>query len=269
MTRMAIVRAALLVIGGVLLTWAVLSGGVSAQAGPWSQPRNVSGDGGSWFPDLAVDVSGRAHLVWSTDELRYRGFDGTTWSEVSLLSERIPDVFRSAVAADSRGGLYLFYFDLTEGVGTYRQVAADQAAAGSAWGPRQAIGARGSGYYTALAIESRDRLHAVYIDTAQDKAGESSFADVIYRRSDDSAPPLAPAPVTFRPVQPQPTSTAAPALSTEVPAPLPPAPPGPIRRRLSEAVDANPRLGTGLAILSGGSLALLAVGVALAARRRR
>lgn len=160
---------------------------VVAQSSGWSRPFRLSLDGTSWFPDITADASGRVHVIWSAVTLDYRMWDGRGWSSVSDIAVAadayglpIADVFRTGIVADSNGYLNLFYYHLTEGLGYFTRAPSERAALAQAWERPQVIGARGQGYYSALAVDKNDQLHAVYIDTSI----ESQLAEVFYRRSE-------------------------------------------------------------------------------------
>ena len=159
-----------------------------AQTAVWSQPLEISADGNSWFPDITADVTGRVHVIWSSNELMYRSWYAGTWTPsndivvaVDAAGNQIFDPFRTAIAADHTGLLHLFYYHLTEGLGYYTHAPLNRAGIPNAWAPRQVIGAQGNGYYSMLVVDSRNRLHAVYIDTSSG----SQVADIFYRRSED------------------------------------------------------------------------------------
>lgn len=181
-------RLGIVIIVLILLALALPLPPAMAQLAVWSQPFKISADGNSWFPDITADATGRVHVVWSSSELMYRSWYGGAWTQsndiaVALDSSgnRVFDPFRAAIAADRTGLLHLFYYHLTEGLGYYTTAPLDRAGIPTAWAQRRVIGARGTGYYSMLASDSKDRLHALYIDAPPD----SPLADIFYRRSDD------------------------------------------------------------------------------------
>ena len=171
-----------------LLAFSVTSRPVTAQGPVWSQPFRLSSDGGSWFPDIAVDPTGRVHVIWSSTALDYRSWNSGAWTQsndiavaVDAKNNLVSDPFRGAIATDRNGKLHLFYYHLTEGLGYYTNAPVDKAGLPSAWSPHQVMGARGTGYYSMLAIDSKNRLHAVYIN----QPDNARLADIFYRRSED------------------------------------------------------------------------------------
>jgi hypothetical protein len=161
---------------------------LDAQTPTWNQPFRLSLDGGSWFPDLTADVAGRVHVIWSSITLDYRIWDGRGWSATSDISiaadangAPIDDVFRAGVAAGSDGYLNLFYYHLTEGIGIFKRAPVERAGSARAWFGTQTIGATTQGYYSLIAVDKRNEIHTVYINTTPD----SSLADIFYRRSEN------------------------------------------------------------------------------------
>jgi len=175
-------------VGVGLLVALVPTSAVVAQSSGWSPPFRLSLDGMSWFPDIATDATGRVHVIWSADTLDYRFWENGGWSPMSEIAiapdatgKPIVDVFRAAIATDLHGHLNLIYYHLTEGVGYFTRALAKDASQFRAWDSPQSIGARGQGYYTAIATDKKEQLHAVYINTALD----STLAEIFYRRSEN------------------------------------------------------------------------------------
>lgn len=172
----------------VLWLSTVISQPLAAQFTGWSTPFRLSLDGTSWFPDIAVDLLGRVHVIWSSVTLDYRFWDGRGWSPISeiavaLDSQGVPidDVFRAGITSDRFGYLNLFYYHLSEGAGYFRRAALEEASIAQAWSAPKLIGALGSGYYCAIGVDQRDWIHAIYIDVPPG----ARLADVFYRRSED------------------------------------------------------------------------------------
>lgn len=155
----------------------------------WTPAAVVSANNESWFPDVTLDVNGRAHVIWASGNgLNYRAWNGRTWSAVTDLTTVIGashqsrgDVVRAAVAADRKGSLHLFGTMLNNGTGNYSRANADRAVNRSAWSRHARIGENGAGYYSALQVDGRNRVHAVYVGRPQD----SLLADTYYRHATD------------------------------------------------------------------------------------
>ncbi|MGE0448451.1 MAG: exo-alpha-sialidase [Vicinamibacterales bacterium] len=153
-------------------------------------PAAVVSDGSAWFPDVAVDTEGRAHVVWAAGEgLRYRQFADGRWHQpvdasglVLAPQPGVGDLVRSAIALDrANDTLHLVGTTLGKGLPIHARAPAPAAGSMAAWSAPQPIGINGNGYYTALAADSRGRVHAVYIERPQDDL----LSEVYYRRSDD------------------------------------------------------------------------------------
>ncbi len=160
----------------------------SAQSPLWSRAFRLSSDGSSWFPAITADATGKVHVFWSSETLNYRMFDGQSWTATSDIAVALDsagnlvlDPFRIAVGATSDGYLDLFYYHLTEGLGYFMRAPISSARQSRAWIDRQVVGARENGYYTALAIDSKNYIHIIYIDVSDN----SRLSDVFYRRSED------------------------------------------------------------------------------------
>jgi hypothetical protein len=170
---------------GIIILW---SSPAFAQGTTWTPPYKLSFDGISWFPDITSDAMGRVHVVWSAQVLYYRTWENRIWTPVNDIAVAVDsagrpiwDPYRAAIAPDRLGYLHLVYYHLTEGLGLYARAQLDKAGNASNW-KSQVIGSRGNGYYTALAVDSANHIHTVYIDMAE----TSMTSDLFYRRSEDS-----------------------------------------------------------------------------------
>ena len=177
------------ILGLMLIASPWASQPASAQSPTWSRALKLSNDGSSWFPDITADASGIVHVVWSSETLYYRAFDGKTWTAPNDIAVAVDaagnlayDPFRASIGASTNGLLHLFYYHLTEGIGYYTRAPLASAGQTLAWTNRQVIGARDNGYYTAMAIDSHNFIHVIYIDVADN----SRLSDVFYRRSEDN-----------------------------------------------------------------------------------
>lgn len=120
----------------------------TADTAPWSEPVEISGETGGWFPDIAADNWGNVHVVWNsvlperpgrdrqasqtgkvgtskadtlldiqemTSALYYSRWDGEGWStpnDIALIWSG--HALRSALAVDITGRVHLAY----KGLGT-------------------------------------------------------------------------------------------------------------------------------------------------------
>ena len=82
----------------------------SGGGGPWSSPQQISTlpTGASVQPDVAADGLGRVHAVWQdagpgNNDIRYRLFDGNTWSTEQTVSPRSDNDQAPRIAAGAAG----------------------------------------------------------------------------------------------------------------------------------------------------------------------
>jgi len=142
------------------------------QVGGWSQPVLLSSQfQSSWFPDVAVDQSGRVHIAWATNTT---GFDtvvytesnnGRDWSTsndiMALPNASGTEVTRPALLADSNGFLQMTF----RGTAVfYSHAPTDLASSARAWSTPLQINRKQVGYFSRLAIDSRGVLHLVYTE---------------------------------------------------------------------------------------------------------
>jgi hypothetical protein len=69
------------------------------------------------FPSIAVDDSGRVHVVWTDDVMQvyYRSWNGSIWEPVVPLGDLTSPKFYSSIATDHRNGLHVVWSDLRDG----------------------------------------------------------------------------------------------------------------------------------------------------------
>jgi len=128
----------------------------------------------SWFPDLAVDSQGNAHVVWSeTGDLGYsnRGGEGTYYSvwngknwmqHVDLLPPQV-DIIRTAITIDDKDQMNLIYDSTPPFSLYYKSAPADLAYSVNAWSHSKLVNERSNTYYSDI-IAYGDYLHLVYDD---------------------------------------------------------------------------------------------------------
>lgn len=144
-----------------------------AQSGTgWSEPVMISTTTvKSWFPDIAVDNRGRAHIVWHSEKrqgqdlldlLMYATWDGETYSEPNDII--FPGIggwtVRPVIAADSQGKLHMAYRDGSEIY--YTQAPADTAWNAISWMPPYLISGLRGAYYSDIAVDSKGVVHVVW-----------------------------------------------------------------------------------------------------------
>lgn len=151
--------------------------GESSTASRWSPPTLVSTTTWfSWFPDIAVDDTGRAYLVWASgttrngqvlDQVLFSMWDGTGWSRPNDIFAPSTGGFnvRPVIAVGSAGELHMIYREYTNL--RYTQAQAQLAERPAAWRPGQLIS--GGGYYSALAVDSQGIIHAVWSEVVSNE----------------------------------------------------------------------------------------------------
>jgi len=190
-----------LLVSGLLLSVAgvVKSVPAQAQSNGWSEPVRLSTTTRwAWFPDVAVDVEGRVHVVYDSGDVpvgqdeavpgvMYTVYRDGEWSEPNdLLIGSTGNIFRPALAVDAIGYLHM----TTVGV-KYRHARVNEAISAAAW--YQHILDRGVTYMSAVAVDSKGVIHAVYekwvmLETPIHRVSGGDvvgLADIFYRRSSD------------------------------------------------------------------------------------
>lgn len=183
-----------------LLLAVALPGATRAQESGWSNPVNVSRSLiRSWFPDIAVDVTGKVHVVWCETERRrdgredesinYARWDGYHWSEPRDIVAPQPDVRRHAIAVGAAGELLMAHNQTFMGRMGLMFTAAplEQAWLAPAWSPPRSVNAFGGTYMPDIAVDPEGMVHLLFDDWGYDPELDSigGFADMFYRRSTD------------------------------------------------------------------------------------
>jgi hypothetical protein len=152
---------------------------VLAQSGSgWSEPVMVSTNTvKAWFPDIAVDGQGHAHIVWhsersengnSHDLLMYTTWDGETYSEPNDIV--YPGVggytVRPVIAADGQGRLHVVYRDHKDV--RYTQAPANAAWNAGSWAYPWFVSEGEAAYYSDIAIDRRGVIHVVWNEQTMD-----------------------------------------------------------------------------------------------------
>lgn len=179
-----------------------------AQGGGWTTPFEVSSaesTPSSWFSDLAVGPNDDVHIVWSSgkdpkdvnngpqddlDLLMYRSLRGDTWSEINDIDNTGIGGYtvRNSIVMGRDGRLHVL---VRRGLQIfYTSAPWDSATSAQAWSEPRPING-GTGYFTALAVDSKGRLHALWteaipVDPKAPPTECDSCSDVFYRQSDDS-----------------------------------------------------------------------------------
>jgi len=147
-------------------------------------------NGGSYAPAIAVDSSDRVHVVWHdyTDgvwgadtEIMYVNFTTATgWSNVVVISDGYDGTywnyghsFSPAITVDSSDRVHVVWYDETDGAwGTDREIMYANFTTAIGWSNITVVSDGydgtywndGSSYGTAIAVDSSDRVHVVWMD---------------------------------------------------------------------------------------------------------
>ena len=163
-----------------------LSTPAGAQSGAWSAPTSL---GEYWFPDVAVDASGRVHAVWASGTT---GFDAVMYAKRELGGEwsRPIDIFaepqiaggseatRPTLFVDSDNQLHSTHRSTTV---FYSQAPAGGAHVATNWRAQLAIG---EGYFSRVARSTDGALHLIYTQNLQTESCRICY-HVYYVRSYD------------------------------------------------------------------------------------
>ena len=129
---------------------------------------------GSWEPVIAVDSNAAIHVVWYDDtpgqnEIYYRNSmdGGETWSTVKRLTWTADNSEMPAIAIDSGDIIYVVWDDDTPGISEiYYKRSMD---GGATWSVSQRLTwTSGWSGYPAMAIDSTDTVHVVWMDDTPD-----------------------------------------------------------------------------------------------------
>lgn len=170
-----------------------------AADGVWSSPFDVGDDQFGWFPDVAVDYQGAVHIIWGSgirnlraapgspestrDLLRYRVLRNGQWSAMSDIAFTCVGGYtvRNSIAAAPDGNLNVLFRSCFDVASVHAYSGA--AVSASAWSNVQRLG---GSYYNALAVDSKNVLHALYNEALFDSDSASPLlSEIFYRRSTD------------------------------------------------------------------------------------
>jgi hypothetical protein len=195
-------------------------GGLAAPARAavdWQPPERVSSSDeiSAWFPTLAVDSRGRAHVVWSDtahrgkrvrktwrgqhEQLAYAVRDEAGWSMPRPIAIAQQDIYRQSLAVDAHDRLHLL-FRYSPGSGLdlyYRQAPAEQGFSEGNWQRPRLVNFRWNTYVGEIAVRG-DVLHMVFDDVGTLDPRCAACADIYYQRSTDGGDTWSP-PLSLRP----------------------------------------------------------------------
>lgn len=199
----SVIKAILIaVVAGLLL--AGLNVASYAQQGGWSEPVLM---GPGWFPDIAGDATGRAHVAWSSsvaeidpnipslrpatrsgyDLIYYRYTrDGVEWSDtfdITAFRQLVgSEVTRPAIIIDQEGIMHMTYRYTTV---MYSQARADEAASARAWQKPHPLSVEQVAYFSRIAQDGQGRLHVVFTENVMTVDCPICY-HLFYRYSDDN-----------------------------------------------------------------------------------
>lgn len=192
-----IVAVVAILLSGLIVNRSVSSGQVQG----WSQPINL---GTGWFPDIAVDGTGRVHVAWASsiiigeeglfsdenvtgyDVVMYSYKQGElAWQEtrdiIAMRQGAGSEVTRPALLVDEDGTLHMSYRDIQI---YYSQAPAESAIISKEWHAPRRVSETRVGYFSRLAMDSQKRLHLVYTENVYSRDCPICY-HVFYRRSDN------------------------------------------------------------------------------------
>ena len=168
----------------------------SAQSAGWSRPLPLSSEGRfGWFPDVAVDVTGQIHVVWSSFAGHYDAVlyttskNGQEWSNINDIAA-VPQVAGSEA---TRPGLFIDQYDLIHmtyrsTIVYYSQAPGASAYSANGWTQTYAVsGATGGqvAYFSRVARDRQGTLHLIFSENVISTTCPICF-HLFYRRSEDN-----------------------------------------------------------------------------------
>ena len=187
-------------LGVALLGFLLCTSPLVAQEDGWSAPVNISQrPGRSRFPDMAVDVMGNVHVVWSDDfegpnsiwgeGIFYTMWDGQAWNlPIDVLLS--PDgssgyAHIPAIASDLKGTIHVVWTDAYQLY--YSQAPAVSAGGALSWSSPKLVAGSASGwtrtYFSDITVDNSGTIHMVWEETMD--PGVMRDIDVYYSRSTD------------------------------------------------------------------------------------
>ena len=188
-----------LILLSVLLLVSWEASGVSAQTGSWTEPVNISQtSNGAWFPDLAVDSTGKVHVIWcettnlenggQKEQVYYSMWDGQTWSVPNDIVPPSSDIIRNAITTDAFGNLHLLFGGSVYKVLSiyHTQASSDSGWLATSWSAPRLVSVNGNSYMADIAIDSKGVVHVIFDDRGHTLSDICpGCADIFYRRSSD------------------------------------------------------------------------------------
>lgn len=173
-----------------------------AQQSCWSQPIQLSVplSHWDWFPDIAVDMQGNAHVVWQAGRcstffekpclIYWRRWNGAWQPAYDLFIDEGAgqSAIRAALAASEDGRIHLVHLRNIQSI-VYRQARVDEAGSIQAWSEPRRLSGFGQAYFPDIAVGPAGILHAVWTESVggdpSPECQRGGCSDVFYRRSLD------------------------------------------------------------------------------------
>jgi hypothetical protein len=175
----------------------------------WEPALQIAGSLPAWFPDIALDSAGTAHIVWNTSEatapttgtgevvsqepterdfLMYGRFAPSGDPQMTDIGlSHGGEAIRNAILVDRTGTVDVLYRS-SEHI-WFIKAPIDGATRASAWSEPRMLSGTGGAYYAAIAQDSSGTLHVVYSENAPvdatTPAGATRRESMFYRRSTD------------------------------------------------------------------------------------
>jgi hypothetical protein len=168
-----------------------------AQTTGWGDPQHIASPlAANWFPSVAVDPWGVAHMIWSTGKeegkiskslVMYTRLKDGAWSAPNdiLWPGSAAYAARNSLAVDRSGRLHALV--RSRDAIWYISAPAATAQSAQAWTTPHKIDGTGQSYYEAIAVDASGVIHVVWQDAigAVNEGGCADCANVWYRRSTD------------------------------------------------------------------------------------
>jgi hypothetical protein len=150
----------------------------------WTTKRLTYSSGWSLRPAIAIDSNNHIHLVWhdhtpGSPEIYYKKStdEGTTWTQ-KRLTYSSGDSVVSSIAVDSKNNIHVMWGDNTPG--NYEIYYKKSTNGGANWTTKRLTYNSGWSSNPAIAIDSNNYIHLVWLDNSLD-----SNHEIYYKRSTD------------------------------------------------------------------------------------
>lgn len=170
-SRLAHRAAAVALVSAVVLA-GLLAGPLLAQDAGWSPPESL---GRYWFPDVAADAQGQAHIAWSSGADGYDTVMYSIWSADGGLSEPVDvqaqDQFQGSEA--SRPNLYIAPDNTVHMTYRFTRMHYSQAPVAEALRPpawMDPVNLAEAGYFNDITADSTGRLHLLTTQNVPDES---------------------------------------------------------------------------------------------------